>query len=58
MILIHRTWMHVLFDAGTRLFFYLCVLCISIRVERVENLLYIKSPIDMNSRVDTNVKGV
>ena len=59
MILVYSTWVHVLFDIGvTHSFvFASCAYALELKTKRVENLLYIKSLMGMNSRVDRVCKG-
>ena len=59
MILVYSTWVHVLFDIGVTHSFIStsCANALGLKMERVENLLLIESPIGTNSRVDRIRKG-
>ena len=59
MILVYSTWVHVLFDTGVTHSFIStsCANALGLKMERVENLLLIESPIGTNSRVDRIRKG-
>ena len=59
MILVYSIWVCVLFDTGATHSFIsaFCANALGLKMERVENLLLIESPIGMNSRVDKICKG-
>lgn len=54
MISVYTIWVDVLFDmSATHSFFSASyAYALRLKIEKVENPLYIKSPMDMNSRVD------
>ncbi|RVW31634.1 Transposon Ty3-I Gag-Pol polyprotein [Vitis vinifera] len=59
MILVYSTWVRVLFDTGATHSFISasCASALGLKMERVENLLLIESPMGKNSRVDRICKG-
>ncbi|KAL6316893.1 hypothetical protein AAG906_023548 [Vitis piasezkii] len=59
MILVYSTWVRVLFDTGATHSFISasCANALGLKIERVENLLLIESPMGTNSRVDRICKG-
>ncbi|WJZ92455.1 hypothetical protein VitviT2T_011446 [Vitis vinifera] len=54
MILVYSTWVRVLFDTGATHSFISasCANALGLKIERVENLLLIESPMGTNSKVD------
>ena len=56
MILVYSTWVCVLFDTGTT-YSFISASCLGFKMESVENLLLIESPMGTNSRVDRICKG-
>ncbi|KAJ9699024.1 hypothetical protein PVL29_007877 [Vitis rotundifolia] len=59
MLLVYSTWVRVLFDTGATHSFISasCANALGLKIERVENLLLIESPMGINSRVDRICKG-
>ena len=59
MILVFSTWVRVLFDTSATHYFIFasCANVLGLKMEKIENLLLIKSPMGTNSRVDRICKG-
>ncbi|RVW45638.1 RNA-directed DNA polymerase-like [Vitis vinifera] len=59
MILVYSTWVRVLFDTGATHSFISasCANTLGLKMEMVENLLLIESPMGTNSRIDRICKG-